>query len=403
MLKGKCVVVGVTGGIAAYKALELVSLLKKKGAKVHVIMTESATQFVSPLSFRTLSQNPVASQMFKDTDRHEVEHITLADKADLMVICPATANIIGKIAAGIADDMLSTTILATRAKIVIAPSMNVHMYDNPVTQRNIRFLKDLGMEIIEPAEGLLACGYTGKGKLPSPVELAERLEEISFDSEDLKGLNLLITAGPTREPIDPVRFISNHSSGKMGYALAYNAAQRGAKVTLISGPVNLLPPKGLYSFISTETAQDMFSAVAQRAQDADIIIKAAAVADFTPSGVSSQKIKKDSMSTMLELKRTKDILKELGQRKTKQVLVGFAAETQNIEENAKDKLIGKNLDFIVVNDVTQKGAGFGSDTNIVKIIHRDGHSEELSKMLKTDLARIILDRALAYVKNIRGI
>jgi len=398
MLKGKFVVLGVTGSIAAYKSVELARLLKKEGANVQVVMTRSGCEFVRPLTFQVLSQNPVIIDMFKEPSRWEVEHVALADKADIFLVAPATANIIAKMAAGIADDMLTSTFLATKAKTVVVPAMNVNMYENPITQRNIAVLREMGITVLEPEEGDLACGYSGRGRFPEPKDIVEHIKVILGKDGDLKGKRFLITAGPTREPIDPVRFISNHSSGKMGYALAEKAVQRGARVILISGPTNLAPPLGLENFISVNTAKEMYEAVIKHFDEADVVIKSAAVADFSPSDIKSEKIKKHGSNMVLELKKNPDILQELGNKKTGQILVGFAAETNDITFNAQDKLKRKNLDFIVVNNVAEEGAGFAVDTNIVNIIYKDGRIEELPKMSKRDLADVILDRVLLFFK-----
>ncbi|MCR4430107.1 MAG: bifunctional phosphopantothenoylcysteine decarboxylase/phosphopantothenate--cysteine ligase CoaBC [Tepidanaerobacteraceae bacterium] len=397
MLKNKFVVLGVTGSIAAYKSADLVRLLKKRGARVQVIMTKSACKFVKPLTFQVLSQNPVITDMFREPYRWEVEHVALADSADIILVAPATANIIAKIAAGIADDILTATILATRAKVVIAPAMNVHMYENPITQKNIEYLKGLGIKVLEPEEGPLACGYTGRGRFPAAEDIINILEELVGKAQDLKGRTFLITAGPTREPIDPIRYISNHSSGKMGYSLAHKAIIRGARVILVSGPTNITPPAGLYKFVPVETAIQMEKAVLENFNQADVVIKAAAVADYRPKKFNPEKIKKKDDEMIVELVKNPDILQELGKKKQNQVLVGFAAETDKPEKNALEKLKRKNLDFIVLNDVTQEGAGFGSDTNIVKIIYKDGRSEALPRMLKEDVADDILDRVLPFL------
>lgn len=399
MLKGRFVVLGVTGSIAAYKSCEVIRLLKKRGANVQVIMTRSAMEFVKPLTFQVLSQNPVITEMFGEPSRWEVEHVALADKADIVLVAPTTANVMAKVAAGIADDMLTTTLLATRAKVLMVPAMNVHMYQNPITQRNISILRENGILVMEPSEGDLACGYSGKGRFPEPIDIVKKVEELLGKQEDLKGVKMLITAGPTREPIDPVRYISNHSSGKMGYALASQALNRGAEVVLISGPTNISPPAGLRKFLPVETAEEMRRAVLENFYEAKVIIKAAAVSDFRPKSFSPKKIKKAESDTVMELSRNPDILQELGEKKTNQVLVGFAAETDNLRENALEKLRRKNLDMIVLNDVTQKGAGFGSDTNIVKILHKDGKIEDLPQMLKTEVADAILDRVKLYLKD----
>jgi len=399
MLKGKFVVLGVTGSIAAYKAVELVRLLKKAGCEVQVIMTKSGCEFVKPLTFQVVSQNPVIIDMFKEPSRWEVEHVALADKADVFLVAPATANIIAKMAAGIADDMLTSTLLATKAKIIVVPAMNVNMYENPITQRNIAALKALGINVLDPEEGDLACGYSGKGRFPEPTDIVEHIKVILGKDGDLKDKRFLITAGPTREPIDPVRFITNHSSGKMGYALAEKAVQRGARVTLISGPTNLTPPLGLERFIRVDTAEEMYSAVMKHYADVDVVIKSAAVADYAPLTIKGEKIKKQDSNMTLELKKNPDILQELGNKKSNQVLIGFAAETNNTIVNAQDKLKRKNLDFIVLNDLTEAGAGFAKDTNIVTILHSDGRIEKLPKMLKRDLADEILNRVLLYLQN----
>jgi len=336
--------------------------------------------------------------MFKEPSRWDVEHVALADKADIFLVAPATANIIAKMAAGIADDILSSTLLATKAKIIVVPAMNVNMYENPITQRNIAALRKLDITVLEPEEGDLACGYSGKGRFPEPKDIVEHIKVILGKDGGLKDKRFLITAGPTREPIDPVRFISNYSSGKMGYALAEKAVQRGARVILISGPTNLAPPLGLENFISVNTAKEMYEAVIKHFDEADVVIKSAAVADFSPSDIKSEKIKKHGSNMVLELKKNPDILQELGNKKTGQILVGFAAETNDISFNAQDKLKRKNLDFIVVNNVAEEGAGFAVDTNIVNIIYKDGRIEELPKMSKRDLADVILDRVLLFFK-----
>lgn len=397
MLKDKFVVLGVTGSIAAYKSAELVRLLKKRGARVQVIMTKSACEFVKPLTFQVLSQNPVITDMFCEPYRWEVEHVALADSADMVLVAPATANIIAKIATGLADDMLTAIILATRAKVAVVPAMNVHMYENPITQKNIKYLKESGIEIVEPAEGPLACGYVGRGRFPEPADIVNIVDGLMGKTSDLKGRTFLITAGPTREPLDPVRYITNHSSGKMGYALARRATIRGARVILVSGPTNIAPPAGLYKFVPVETAIQMEKAVLENFSQADVVIKAAAVADYRPKKFNPGKIKKKDDEMIVELVKNPDILQELGEKKQNQVLVGFAAETDEPEKNALDKLKRKNLDFIVLNDVTQEGAGFSSDTNIVKIIYKDGRREALPRMLKEDVADAILDRVLPFL------
>lgn len=395
-MNNKTVVLGVTGGIAVYKACDLVSSLRKLGIEVHVIMTKSASEFVTPMTFQTMSQNFVTLDMFEEPKTWDVEHIALAKKADVFVVAPATANIIGKMANGIADDMLSTTLMATRAPILVAPAMNTNMYSHPLTQENINKLERLGYKFVEPASGRLACGDEGKGKL-APVEeiLKEILKLLNPRQKDLEGKKVLITAGPTMESLDPVRFLTNRSSGKMGYAIAKAAVARGAKVTLVSGKTNQTPPVGLDQFIPIESAVDMYNAVMENLESSDIIIKSAAVADYRPKNVSDKKIKKTDGDLVIELERNPDILMEVGKKKGSKVLVGFAAETNDLIENASKKVQKKNLDFIVANDLTKEGAGFGVDTNIVKILHREGRIEELPIMEKEALADEILDRAKA--------
>lgn len=392
MLSGKNVVLGVCGGIAAYKACDIVSRLKKLGANVDVIMTESASEFVTPLTFQTLSQNPVVQDMFEEVSAWDVRHISLAKKADVFLIAPATANIIGKMANGIADDMLSTTVMATKAKVLIAPAMNSAMYENPVLQRNIETLKELGCIFIEPESGMLACGDIGKGKLAQPEDIVEIVQQQLLHTGELSGRTVLVTAGPTREAIDPVRYITNHSTGKMGYAIAKAAIRKGANVILVSGKTNLKPPLGLEKFVSVESTIDMYNAVVENIDGCDIIIKSAAVADYRPKTRSDKKIKKTEGDLVLELERNPDILLEIGKKKGNRILVGFAAETDDIMENAAKKIEKKNLDFIVANDITAKGAGFGVDTNIAKLLYRDGKVIELEKMSKDELSEIILQK-----------
>ena len=393
MLKGKTVVLGVCGGIAAYKAVDVVSRLVKQHAEVHVIMTESATQFVMPLTFREISGNPVHTTMWTEPKLWNVEHIALARRADLFVIAPATANMIGKMAHGIADDFLSTTVMATKAPVLIVPAMNTQMYLNPATQSNLALLRQRGIQILEPATGMLACGTDGVGRLPEPVEIVARICENFQHAGSMQGLRVLVTAGGTREAIDPVRYIGNRSSGKMGYAIAEAAAARGAEVTLISGPVALPVPGGVKR-IAVESALQMREAVLEAFPATDIVIKAAAVADYRPETAESQKIKKAANTLTLVLTKNPDILAELGQLKQSQFLVGFAAETQELVAHATEKLRRKNLDMLVANDVTVSGAGFESDTNIVKILSADGTVEELPQMSKQELGRVILDRIL---------
>lgn len=388
----KNVVIGVSGGIAVYKVLDVVSKLKKLNINVNIIMTKSATQFVTPLSFQSLSQNYVVCDIFDDPKTWDVEHISLAKKADLFLVAPATANIIGKIANGIADDMLTTTIMATNAKIVIAPAMNTNMYKNEILQKNIKTLKDLGYHFIDPDSGRLACGDIGEGKLANTDKIVNEVVKILYKENDLEGKKILITAGPTRESIDPMRYITNRSTGKMGYNIAIEAIKRGAKVTLISGPTNLEVPKGLHKFIQIESAKQMYDEVITNLDDNDVIIKNAAVADYKPINYSDKKIKKSDDDLYLKLERNKDIAKEIGKLKKDKILVGFAAETDDIIENAKSKVIKKNMDFIVANDLTKEGAGFSVDTNIVKIIDKEGNITDYPIMKKEEVANIILDK-----------
>ena len=415
MLNGKKIVLGVTGGIAAYKCVDLASRLRKKGAEVHVILTRGAQNFVTETAMREISGNPVVTSMWGEIHNYDVEHIALATLADVVLIAPATANVLAKAAAGIADDMLTTTVLATRAPTFFAPAMNSNMYENPVTQQNITTLQQRGWQLIEPASGHLACGTSGIGRMPEPAELVEVLE-IYFAGEDgsvksadgntmdntmdnttdntMQGLKLLVTAAGTREPIDPVRYIGNRSSGKMGYAIAEAAASLGAEVTLVSGPSALQPPAGV-EFFGVESAREMRQLVQERFSSCDIVIKAAAVADYRVKNVSDQKIKKNDAELTLVLEKNPDILKELGEMKQPhQTLVGFAAETQNLLQYAKGKLEKKNLDMIVANDVSKPQAGFNVDTNLIKLLKRDGSIEELPLMSKKELAYIILDRVM---------
>lgn len=392
MLKNKTIVLGVSGGIAAYKACDVVSKLKKLGANVHVIMTKSSVEFVSPLTFQSLSQNYVVSDMFEEPRTWEVEHISLAKKADLFLIVPATANVIGKIANGISDDMLTTTVMATRAPVLIAPAMNTNMYENPIVQRNIENLKGLGYRFIEPDSGRLACGDTGKGKLSTPEVIVDEVVSLLTKNQDLKGKNIIITAGPTLEKIDPVRYLTNRSSGKMGYAIAGEAVKRGANVTLVSGPTKLNPPQNLKKFIQIESAHEMYEAVVSNLEENQVIIKSAAVADYKPKDYSDKKIKKSDDDLVIRLDRNKDIAYEIGKLKENRILVGFAAETNDLIENAKGKIKRKNLDFIVANDLTQEGAGFGVDTNIIKTIDAQGNITEYPKMKKEEVANVILDK-----------
>lgn len=392
MLKGKRVVLGVTGSIAAYKIANLASALVKLRADVHVIMTKNATNFINPITFETLTKNKCIVETFDRNFVHEVEHVSLADSADIMMIAPASANIIAKMANGIADDMLSTTYLAMRCPVIVAPAMNVNMYNNPIVQDNMEKLKKYNNIVIEPNEGYLACGYTGKGKMPEPEELLSYIiKEIGFE-KDLIGKKILITAGPTREEIDPVRFITNHSTGKMGYAIAEMAMLRGADVTLVSGPVNIKKP-GFVKSINVVSARDMFEAVKSNYEDMDVIIKTAAVADYTPLDKKDEKIKKSENDSDLNIKleRTTDILNWLGHnRKEGQIICGFSMETQNMLENSKKKLEKKNADIIAANSLRDTGAGFGTDTNHLVLIKKDG-IKDLPLMSKRDAASALLD------------
>ena len=388
------VLLGVTGGIAAYKAADIVSRLIKQDVNVDVIMTKYAQEFITPMTFQSLSGNKTVTDMFDTSFRPDIEHMSLAKKADVILIAPATANIIAKIAHGIADDMLTTVVLASKAKLIIAPAMNTVMYEAEVTQNNIKTLKERGVIVIDPVEGLLACNDLGRGKMEEPENIVEAVLYHLTCSRDLEGKKVLITAGPTRESIDPVRFITNRSTGKMGYEMAREAKRRGADVTLVSGRVNLKAPYGV-NLINIESAQDMYEEVMKRAGESDIIIKSAAVADYTSQNKSNIKIKKQSGDMKIELERTHDILFEVGQAKTDpQILVGCAAETNDVIENAKSKMQRKNLDFIIANDVKKEGAGFGTDTNIVTIIPRQGEIEPLPVMKKSEVARAVFDRIL---------
>lgn len=386
----RCVVLGVTGGIAVYKALDVISALRKKDVDVRVIMTKSATEFVTPLTFQSMSQNIVTTDMFAEPKAWEIQHISLAKRADVFLVAPATANIIGKVANGIADDMLSTTIMATRAKVVFAPAMNTNMYTNPIVQENIAKLKKLGYEFIEPASGRLACGDEGKGKLAPASDIVEKVLSELYDKKDLIGKKVVVTAGPTRANIDPVRFISNRSTGKMGYAIAEEARDRGAEVVLVSGPTNEAAPYGI-NVIKINTNEEMRSEVLKHFETSNIVIKSAAVADYKAKEYSENKIKKGNGDLEIILTRDNDILKELGEKKSGQILVGFAAESQNVIENAKGKLIKKNLDYIVANDITSKDSGFASNDNRVTIVTREGQELSLEKMSKREVARNLFD------------
>lgn len=394
MLQGKTIVLGVTGGIAAYKAAALCSALVQKGANVHVILTESAQKFIQPLTFQALSRNHVLVDTFDEKDATVISHIDIADRADLVVIAPATANILAKAAYGLADDMLTTTLLATEAPVMVCPAMNVHMYQHVTVQKNMQLLKDRGVRFVEPSEGFLACGYVGKGRMAEPEMIVEEIIKALHPKRDLIGKRVLITAGATRESVDPVRFFTNRSTGKMGYAIAEEAKERGADVILVSGLTHLPKPPGVETY-SVESAEDMFQVVQKEAKNADIIIKAAAVADYRPAQVHEQKMKKKDGSLIIELVRTKDILKYLGEHKRPgQILVGFAAETENVQEYALGKIHSKNLDFIVANNVSVEGAGFASDTNIVSLYDQKGLISSLPQLSKREVARRILDEVM---------
>ena len=387
--KVKTIVLGVAGGIACYKAVELVRLLVKADYRVQVVMTHGAMQFVTPLTFQTLSGNPVASETFNLTQESEIGHIRLADSADLFVIAPATANIIGKIANGIADDLLTTVVMATQAPVLIAPAMNIHMFENPILQENLRKLGRVGYHILEPAAGFLACGYEGRGRLPEAGTIADEIERL-LRTKDLSGERFLITAGPTREPLDPVRYLSNRSSGKMGYALARAAVLRGAEVVLVSGPTGLECPTGV-RMIQVATAAEMHAAVLKEFANASAVVMAAAVADYRPVVVADQKIKRGTGALELRLEPNPDIVKELGLNKNGKLLIGFAAETQDLTVNAAKKLREKHLDMIVANNVAEAGSGFDGDTNIATILDRTGASQALPLMTKAQLADRIYD------------
>lgn len=390
MLKGKTVVLGVTGSIAAYKMANLTSMLTKLHCDVHVIMTKNATNIINPITFETLTAHKCLVDTFDRNFNYNIEHVALGEKADVVLVAPASANVIGKMAAGIADDMLTTTILACKCKKIVAPAMNTNMYENPVVQANLKKLKEFGMEVIEPASGMLACRVEGKGKLPSEEVLLEYiLREIQFE-KDMIGKKVLVTAGATQEAIDPVRYITNHSTGKMGYALAKIAMRRGADVTLITAPTNLQAPL-FADVVPVVSAQEMFDAVKERAPQMDIIIKAAAVADYTPVSVSDEKIKKKDGDLSLPMRRTTDILAYLGEhRKPGQFICGFSMETENLVENSKKKLQKKNADLIVANNLRDEGAGFGTDTNVVTLVMEEG-IVELPCMSKEQVAEAVLD------------
>ncbi|MGN0306354.1 MAG: bifunctional phosphopantothenoylcysteine decarboxylase/phosphopantothenate--cysteine ligase CoaBC [Lachnospiraceae bacterium] len=394
MLKGRTILLGVSGSIAAYKTASLASALKKLGADVHVLMTRNATNFIHPITFESLTANKCLVDTFDRNFPFQVEHISIAKRAELVMLAPASANVIGKLAHGIADDMLTTTLLACQCPVFLSPAMNTRMFENPIVQNNIQILKEYGYRLIEPKAGYLACGDTGQGKMPEPEVLLEYiLQELAFE-KDLQGKKILITAGPTREAIDPVRYITNHSSGKMGYALAQRASMRGAEVTLISGPTSL-KPWPFVKAVETTSAREMFEAVTAVSDSQDIIIKAAAVADYRPARVSSHKMKKKEEQLFLELERTDDILQYLGDHKKKgQLLCGFAMETENLISNSRVKLTKKNLDMIAANNLRVEGAGFQTDTNVLTLITQN-EEVSLEKMSKEDAAGIILDKLLS--------
>ena len=401
ILREKEMILGVTGGIAAYKAVELLRELTKKGAKVHVVMTRNAQEFITPLTFQTLSGNPVQKDLFSLLEDSKIGHVALADMAHLVVVVPATANIIGKVANGIADDFLSTMIMAAKCPVLFAPSMNVNMWGSFAVKQNVEKLKEAGYQFIGPDEGDLACEVIGQGRLTAVEDILERIEEL-LTEKDMGGKGVLITAGPTHEPIDPVRFITNRSSGRMGFALAKMARRRGADVTLISGPTHLPVPRGNVRFISVGTASEMREAVLEHYKECSVIIKAAAVSDYHPKFVSDQKLKKLNAHASLELERNPDIIGEIGSLKGNRVLVGFAAETTDLTANARKKLEEKHLDLIVANDVSRSDSGFATETNKVVIINSRGKVDPLPLMSKEEVANIILERVLAILKNKGG-
>lgn len=392
-MQKKCIIVGVTGGIAAFKACSLVSHLVKQGHEVHVLMTKGATEFVSPLTFQTLAKTRVILDMFSVDYEPDVHHISLAEKADVFVVAPATADFIAKAAHGIADDMLTTTFLAATCDKWVVPAMNTHMFENPITQKNIQTLKENSIGVMEPDSGLLACGDVGKGRMPEPDEIIDAIGPLGVRNPFLKGKKILITAGPTQEAMDPVRYITNHSTGKMGYALAKKARDLGAEVVLVSGKTNLAVPYGI-QYRPIVSAQDLADAVLEQSDSCDAVIMAAAVADYTPTDVASEKIKKADGDLSISVKRTTDVLLQLGkQKKPGQVLIGFAMETEHLLENARTKLDKKNADYIVANSIREKGAGFGTDTNHVIILSKD-HQEDVGILSKEDTAEYILQYCL---------
>ncbi|HJV31820.1 MAG TPA: bifunctional phosphopantothenoylcysteine decarboxylase/phosphopantothenate--cysteine ligase CoaBC [Bacillales bacterium] len=400
MVKEKKILLCVTGGIAVYKAVALTSKLVQNGAEVKVVLSESAAKFVTPLTFQAISRNEVYTDTFDEKNPRKIAHIDLADWADLIIVAPATANTIAKMACGMADNMITTTLLAATCPVWIAPAMNVHMYNHPAVIKNIAVLHEYGYQFIEPSEGYLACGYVGKGRLEEPEKIASVVEKF-FQKDDLPllGKTVLVTAGPTREKIDPVRYITNHSTGKMGYAVAEAARNAGAKVILVSGPTNLSCPNGVER-INVESAADMYEAVIAHFDTTDIVIKSAAVADYRPKTAYDHKVKKKPGEAVIELERTKDILYELGLKKKEQILIGFAAETNNIEEYANKKLLAKNADMIVANNVKTDGAGFGTDTNIVTLFKRDGSNIKLPLMTKKKVAEKLIEEATSLLKDL---
>ncbi len=401
MLNGKTIVLGVTGGIAVYKAAALTSRLAQSGAEVHVIMTESAAKFVTPLTFQTLSRQPVHTDTFAERDASVVAHIDLADRADLFVVAPATANIIAKMACGLADDMLSTTLLATTAPILVAPAMNVHMYEHPAVQANMQTLRERGVHFIEPGVGQLACGYVGRGRLAEPEEIYAEIVRLMMPDRTLAGRKVLVTAGGTLERIDPVRYITNDSSGKMGYAAAQAAQEMGAEVTLISANVSLPVPRGV-ELVPVVSTRDMYEAVMKRLDAQDLIIKTAAVADYRPAVQSAQKIKKSEEQMTLVLEKTEDILAEIGRRKKGQFIIGFAAETEHLEEHAMKKVRSKGCDLIAANDVSQQGIGFGADHNELHIFDQNGLVKKIPRSSKLEAARELLRLAAERMNAKKG-
>jgi phosphopantothenoylcysteine decarboxylase/phosphopantothenate--cysteine ligase len=401
ILKDKKIILGITGGIAAYKACDVVRRLKKLGAQVIVVMTENAQKFITPLTFETLSGNEVVTEMFPEKRFVGVRHVDLAGWADLILIAPATANIIGKIKSGIADDILTTIVISSKTPILIAPAMNVNMYENPIFQENLSYLQKLGYKFVEPEVGELASGIVGKGRLAEPEIIVGEVIKILTKEKDLERKLIVVTAGRTEEPLDPIRYLSNRASGKMGYALAQEAYERGAKVTLISGPSNLTPPFGL-NFIQVRTAKEMLSAVSSAFKKADALVMSAAVSDFSPILLSKEKIKKGGEEIVLKLKSTVDILKEVGKQKKEKILVGFSLETEDEIKNAKKKLAEKNLDLIVVNNPNVPGAGFEVDTNQVTLIDKRGRIEKLPLLSKKEVAEKILDKVSLLLRKKKG-